>query len=130
MRYLYLLISIFVCFESYAVSFDICTNIDADESEIISNDYIFCIERNFVKAQFALGLSRSDLPICRIYDVSVVDLGYIDCLNDNIQTIADKMNTRLGYCPNMNFEQLNQSFVSCMNGKFEKIGEYLNATSL
>jgi hypothetical protein len=112
--------------QTYAITLEQCSNQDADASEIVTDDYIFCINRNFVKLRNYLELSRISLPRCRNLDYSMIDMRFIDCINDNVQKLGAILKLKFGHCPNYSTEELQSVFISCINGKFERIDNFLN----
>lgn len=110
---------------SFAIDFSTCSNHNSDSATVITDDFIYCVERNFALVQHKLGLTRRDLPICRIYNDTIIDMLYIDCLNANISVIAQVLQNRMSYCPNYSTEHLTSSFISCINYKFEIISKVI-----
>ena len=126
MKNIFLTLMMLLSINAYGVNLEICSNQDADASEIISDDYIFCLNRNFVKMRNYLDVDRYTIPRCRNMDYSMIDMRFIDCINDNIQKIGQMMQMKFGYCPNYSTEQLQTVFINCVNGKFERLNTRIN----
>jgi hypothetical protein len=124
MKKLLLIMTLLTSLSSYALSFEQCEN-EYDGNEAVSDDYMSCLNRNFVKIRMHFDLSSSEFKMCYNRDYSVVDIRYIDCINDNIAKSAQLFKVKLSYCPNYSTEQLTGSFVGCLNYRFFKIEESL-----
>jgi hypothetical protein len=126
MKYIFVLVLSIVSLNSNAITIEQCSNQDADSSQVVSDDFIFCINRNFVKLRNLLELDRYVLPRCRNLDYSSVDFLFIDCINDNLKKAGDLLKVRITYCPNYSTEQINSVFVGCINGRFQKLSTAIN----
>ena len=126
MKKLLILVLTVLSLQTFAITLEQCSNQDADASEVVTDDYIFCVNRNFVKLRNYLELDRIVLPRCRNLDYSIIDMRFIDCINDNVQKLGAILKLKFGYCPNYSTEELQRVFVRCINGKFERIDNFLN----
>ncbi len=103
-----------------------CIN-DTDGGQgVVDVDYMSCVNRNFVKGRFYFDLDRNTMPRCFNQDYGAIDMRFIDCINDNLQLLGELAKVRITYCPNFSTEQLQQTFVNCVNGRFEKLQNALN----
>ena len=128
MKKLLYLLTFLYTLNSFALSFEQC-QYEFDGSEVVTDDYMSCLNRSFVKIRHYFDLSPAEFKMCYNRDYSVVDIRYIDCINENIAKAATLFKVKLSYCPNYSTEQLTGSFVGCVNYRFFKIEESLGSNS-